>query len=59
MYKTFLRSSTTFRQFASARKITQQRNLTYDQARDACLAYNKGRTTRQKRRGTMLEFTTE
>ena len=58
-YKTFLRSSVNWGQFSSARKMTQERGLTYEQAKEACATYNKARTIRQIKRGTMLEFTLE
>ena len=58
-YKTFIRSCTNWQQFARARKITQERGLTYDQARDRCQQYNDNRNARQIRKGTKLEFTEE
>lgn len=58
-YKTFLRSCTNWAQFASARKMTQETGLTYEQARERCEHYNANRSTRQIRKGTKLEFTTQ
>jgi hypothetical protein len=58
-YKTFLRSATDWKSFASARKITQEIGLTYDQARERCQEYLAKRTARQIRKGTKLEFTAE
>jgi hypothetical protein len=58
-YKTFKRSATNWEQFASARKITVDRGLTLDEARRACEAFNKNRTSAQISRGTKLEFTAE
>lgn len=58
-YKTFTRSCVNWRQFARARKMTQETGLTYDQARERCQAYNANRTARQVARGTKLEFTAE
>ena len=56
-YKTFLRSATNFKSFASARKITQDTGLTYEEARRACEQFNASRTARQIRKGTKMEFT--
>jgi hypothetical protein len=58
-YKTFLRSATNWREFGSARKITQETGLSYSQARQRCEEYAAKRTSRQIQRGTMLEFTAE
>ena len=58
-YKTFIRSCTDWKSFGSARKITQETGLTYEQARQRCEDYDKARTARQKRKGTRLEFTAE
>lgn len=58
-YKTFLRSCTNWKQFGSARKMTQETGLTYEQARQRCDDYKKARTSRQIRKGTMLEFTAQ
>ena len=55
-YKTFIRSCTDWKSFFKARKITQETGLTYEQARQRCEDYNKNRTSRQIRKGTMLEF---
>jgi hypothetical protein len=56
-YKTFKRSCTNWSQFASARKITEETGLTYEQALQRCDTYNDNRTTAQIRKGTKLEFT--
>ena len=58
-YKTFLRSSTNWREFFKARKLTQETGLTYEQARERCLTYRNNRTARQIKKGTMLEFIAE
>lgn len=58
-YKTFIRSCRNFQEFASARKITQETGLTYDQARQRCKEFNDNRSSRQIRKGTRLEFTAE
>lgn len=58
-YRTFKRSATGWRSFGSARQITVDRGLTYSQARERCDKYNDNRTSAQKRKGTMLEFTKE
>jgi len=56
-YKTFKRSCRNWQQFATARKITVETGLTYDQARERCLEFNNNLTPAQKRKGTKLEFT--
>lgn len=58
-YKTFKRSATNWQTFSSARKITVETGLTYEQARQRCEEYNNNRTAAQIRRGTKLEFTSE
>lgn len=58
-YKTFLRSATDWKSFGSARKITQETGLTYEQARQRCEDYMAKRTARQIKKGTKLEFTAE
>jgi hypothetical protein len=58
-YKTFIRSCTNWEQLAKSRKITQETGLTADQARQRCDDYNKVRNARQKRKGTMMEFTAQ
>lgn len=58
-YRTFKRSVTSWKDYARARKITEETGLTYDQARERCAAYNDNRTSAQIRRGTKLEFTAE
>jgi hypothetical protein len=58
-YKTFKRSCTNFEQFASARKMTEETGLTYEQALQRCDAFNNNRTSAQVRKGTKLEFTAQ
>ena len=43
-YRTFKRSCTGWKSFASARKTTYDTHLTYDQAREQCKAFNEART---------------
>lgn len=58
-YKTFKRSATNFQEFASARKVTQETGLTFQQAKAKCDEYNNNRTPAQIRKGTRLEFTAQ
>lgn len=58
-YRTFLRSARNWQEFSTARKITQDRNLTQDEALRRCRDYNDNRTSTQIRRGTKMEFTSE
>ena len=58
-YKTFKRSCTNWKTFASARKITVETGLTYAQAKERCEEFNKSLTSAQKRKGTKLEFTAQ
>ena len=58
-YKTFKRSCKNWEQFATARKITEETGLTYEQAQERCTEFNQNRTAAQIRRGTKLEFTAE
>ena len=58
-YKTFKRSATNWQTFASARKITEETGLTYEQARERCEQFNNNRTSAQIRKGTKLEFTAQ
>lgn len=55
-YKTFKRSATSFSEFRSARKITEETGLTHDEARERCQEFNNNRTPRQVSKGTKLEF---
>lgn len=55
-YRTFIRSCRNWEQFARARKMTVERGLTIDQARQRCDHYNEHRTPAQVRKGTMMEF---
>lgn len=56
-YKTFKRSCTNWKEFAAARKITVDTDLTYNEARTRCAEFNGNRTPAQKRWGTYMEFT--
>lgn len=58
-FKTFIRSCTDFKTFASARKITVDTNLSREEAVRACYNFNSARTEAQKHKGTKLEFTEE
>lgn len=58
-YRTFKRSCRNWNEFASARKITEETGLTYEQARERCEAFNSNRTSAQIRKGTKLEFTAQ
>lgn len=58
-YKTFKRSCTNWDEFATARKITVDTGLTYEEAREACRELNENRNSRQIAAGTKLEFTEE
>lgn len=58
-YRTFIRSCRNWQEFASARKITQDRGLSFEQAKARCKEYNSSRTARQKKRGTKMEFDSE
>ncbi len=51
MYRTFKRSARNWQQFASARKITEERGLTYE--------FNANLSTAQQRKCTKLEFERE
>lgn len=58
-YKTFKRSCGNWKQFASARKITESTGLTYEQAKQECEQFNNARSSAQIRKGTRLEFTAQ
>lgn len=58
-YKTFKRSARNWQEFTSARKITVETGLTYEQARQRCEEFNNNRTPAQIRKGTKLEFTAQ
>ena len=58
-YRTFKRSATNWKEFSSARKITDQTDLTLEQARERCRHWNENRTPAQIAKGTKLEFTEE
>lgn len=55
-YRVFRRTAANFEEFARARKVTQERGLTYDEARRCCDAFNDHRTAAQIRSGTKFEF---
>jgi hypothetical protein len=56
MFRTFKRSATNWRQFATARKITVDTHLTEAEAQAQCREYNDNRTPTQRRRGTKMEY---
>jgi len=56
-YRTFWRSARNWKEFARARKLTDLRGLSYDEARRRCEVVNAERSPRQIARGTKLEFT--
>lgn len=58
-YRTFKRSCRNWQEFGRARKLTESRGLTYDEARRQCENFNANLTPAQKRRGTKLEFEQE
>ena len=58
-YRTFKRSCRNWKEFGSARKITVDRGLTYEEARRQCEQFNNNRTSAQIRKGTKLEFMAE
>ena len=55
-YRTFKRSARNWQEFSSARKMTEERGLTYTQASERCKQFNANLTPRQRARGTKLEF---
>lgn len=58
-YKTFVRSCTNFREFASARKITKRTRLSEAEARAMCKDFNDRRNSRQMQAGTKMEYEAE
>ncbi len=58
-YRTFTRSSTSLTDLVKTRKRTVKQGLTFTAARDACKSYNDNRTSRQLRKGTLMEFESE
>lgn len=58
-YETFERSCRNFEEFATARKVTIDTGLTYEEAVEACRDFNSNRTPSQIEKGTKLEFTEE
>lgn len=55
-YRTFKRSCRNWEEFGSARKFTDMKGLTLEQARARCDRFNENRTPAQIRAGTKLEF---
>jgi hypothetical protein len=55
-FRTFKRTCRNWRQYASARKMSDMAGLTYDEARRRCEYLNAMLTPQQKRRGTRYEF---
>lgn len=55
-YRTFKRSCTDWKSFASARKIKDMSGLTHEEAYNRCQLLNSELTTAQKRSGTKYEF---
>lgn len=55
-YTVFKRTCTNWRTFASARKITQETGLTWEEAKRCVDRMNAERTKAQIRRGTCYEF---
>lgn len=58
-YRTFKRSCKDWKSFASARKITEETGLTYEEAREQCKEFNSNLSSAQKRNGTKMEFEEE
>lgn len=58
-YRTFIRSATSWETLAQARKTTDMRGLSEEDARDRCREWNKNRTAAQVRKGTKLEYEAE
>ena len=55
-YRTFIRSARNFEEFSTAKKRVSDRNLSRDEARRACDAYNSSRTKAQVAGGMKMEF---
>lgn len=58
-YRTFTRRATNWEQFSKSRKHAVDRNLTLDEARRACAAFNDHRTAQQVADGVKMEFETQ
>jgi hypothetical protein len=58
-YRTFIRSCRNWEEFASARKLTKARGLSWSQAKQRCEEYNAHLSARQRRKGTKMEFEAE
>jgi len=58
-YRTFKRSCRDWEEFSAARKITDMRGLTEEEAWKRCDKWNKNRTPAQVRAGTKLEYEKE
>lgn len=55
-YRTFKRSAKNWREFSSARKITYDTGLTWEEALRQCEKFNANLTPAQRRKGTRMEF---
>ena len=58
-YRTFKRSCTNWEQFSKSNKMTVNRGLSLEKAREDCDLFNNNRTSQQIRRGTKMEFEQE
>jgi hypothetical protein len=58
-FRTFKRSANNFEEFARAEKIEVDTDLTREQARERCDAFNNNRTASEIEAGTKLEFEQE
>lgn len=58
-YRVFRRSCRNWTEFASARKTTIRRGLTYAEAQRMCAEFNNHRTPSQEAKGTKYEFESE
>jgi hypothetical protein len=58
-YRTFRRTCRNWKQFASARKLTEERGLTEAEAHRFCRNANAGRSKSQIARGTVYEYEQE
>jgi hypothetical protein len=59
IYIVFKRSCRNWEEFASARKYTIRKGLTYDEALSLCKQLNANLTQAQIKRGTKFEFTSK
>lgn len=58
-YRTFLRSCKNWSEFANAAKVPFDSDLTLEQAREQCEAFNKSRNEEHIEAGTKMEFESE